>query len=152
MTKQKHELERHRGTVKVRAEWTMRSAPFWRFVVAESLGWLLFLTKTIFSCLKHFQIEKKNQKLFRHAAKFVCAINVFGSHQHSAVLGQNPSSRFVCAPSSSCVFACSGASCWQVSDSPSQNPSHRGRLSALGQTLSCSRAVMRRFLSFGFLT
>ena len=65
----------------------MRSAPFRRIVVADSLGWLLFLTEINSSSLENFRNEKIFRKLFRRASKCVCvrarrcAINVFGLHQ-----------------------------------------------------------------------
>ena len=40
----------------------MRSAPFRRIVVADSLGWLLFLTEINFSSLENFRNEKKTFK------------------------------------------------------------------------------------------
>ena len=54
-------------------------------------------------------MKKVFRKLFRRASKCVFAINVFGSHRHSVVIGQIPPSSFVCAPSSFFVFACNAA-------------------------------------------
>ena len=73
----------------------MRSAPFQRFVVANSLGRLLFLTRSNFLSSRKLSSEKISRKLFWRASKCVCAINVFGSHRHSAVLSQIPSCPFV---------------------------------------------------------
>ena len=61
----------------------MRSAPFRRFVVADSLGWLLFLTKFFFSS-RNFSERKKSFKNFfvARVSACACAINAFGSHRH----------------------------------------------------------------------
>ena len=83
----------------------------------------------------------------------MCAINVFGSHWHLAVLDQIPSCPFVCAPSSSFMFTLASIGflrkCIIVHLAVfGQIPLHRARLSALGQILSCSRAMMRRFVKY----
>ena len=107
--------------------------------------------KNLFLVSKTFG-RKTVQKLFRHVSSAcACAINGFGSHWHSAVLSQLPLCPFS-APSSSFVLVCNAASCLQVSDSLSQISSYRARLSALGQIISYSCAMMRRFLSIGFLS
>ena len=63
------------------------------------------LTRIIFSRLENSRNKKIRQKLFWRASKCVCAINVFGSHRHLALLGQIPPGPFICAPSNS-FFLC----------------------------------------------
>ena len=83
----------------------------------------------------------------------MCAINVLGSHRHSAVLGQISSCPFVCAPSSSFAFALASIGFLRkcvIAHSAvfGQIPSHRARLSALCQILLCSRAMIRCFIKY----
>ena len=92
----------------------MRSAPFQRFAVADSLGWLLFLKK-IKKFLSRKLLERKK------------SVEFFFDTRVSA------SCPFICAPSSSFVFACNAASCWQVLDSLSKIQLHRALLSTLGK-------------------
>ena len=102
----------------------MRSAPFRRFAVVNSLGWLLFLWK-INCCSSQELLERKIfRKPFRRASKCVCAINVFGSHLQSAVLSQIQPCPFVCPQSSSFVFTCNAPlPFWQEVSDSSENTS-----------------------------
>ena len=77
----------------------MRSAPFGCFVVADSLGWLLFLTKISFSRLENFWHKKSFENIF-DARVSACAC--------AKVRDQcfRPSSAFGCAWSNSIVPVC----------------------------------------------
>ena len=135
----------------------MRSAPFQRFVVANRLGRLLFLTRIKCCSSRKLSERKKYFENFFDARVIVCTRSMF-----SAVFGCARSNSIVRVYLRSVKFFRVRAQCCVMlisirllrkyviahSAELGQISSNRVRLSALGKILSCLRTMLRRSAAY----